>query len=283
MYKAVFLDLDGTLLDDKKIISEEDKDAIKYVREKGGMVFIASGRPIASTQKYFDKIDADKFIVYSNGAGIYDTEARENLFSARIDKRICLDLNRFAKENNICIRVDTPYGRYISDEKFALSLDVIDKNIDAVIRENDILQVSILSETEEPRAEAIEYINENIRSGIKIENVFMTGYNNEFFAINIVNTSASKGNAIQGLCKYLKINIEDVIAIGDGANDISMIEAAGLGVAMLNAEEDVKDIADEITLENNNNSGVGKLLKSKFLIKRKGFFLKSKGSLNGSP
>ena len=264
MYKAVFLDLDGTLLDDKKIISEEDKDAIKYVREKGGMVFIASGRPIASTQKYFDKIDADKFIVYSNGAGIYDTEARENLFSARIDKRICLDLNRFAKENNICIRVDTPYGRYISDEKFALSLDVIDKNIDAVIRENDILQVSILSETEEPRAEAIEYINENIRSGIKIENVFMTGYNNEFYAINIVNTSASKGNAIQGLCKYLKIKVEDVIAIGDGANDISMIEAAGLGVAMLNAEEDVKDIADEITLENNNNSGVGKLLKSKF-------------------
>ena len=96
MYKAVFLDLDDTLLDDKKVISKENIDAIKYVREKGGMVFIASGRQIASTQKYNDVIDSSKYIIYSNGAGIYDNEARENLFSASIDKRICLDLNRYA-------------------------------------------------------------------------------------------------------------------------------------------------------------------------------------------
>ena len=264
MYKAVFLDLDDTLLDDKKVISKENIDAIKYVREKGGMVFIASGRQIASTQKYNEVIDSSKYIIYSNGAGIYDNEARENLFSASIDKRICLDLNRYAKENAICIRVDTPYGRYISDEKYALNLDVIEKNIDEVIRENDILQVSILSETEAPRTLAIDYINENINGMIKIENIFMTGYNNEFFAINIVNTSASKGNAIQGLCKFLKINIEDVIAIGDSFNDVSMIKAAGLGVAMINGDEEVKQIADEITATDNNNSGVGKLLRSKF-------------------
>lgn len=264
MYKAVFLDLDDTLLDSNKNISEENQEAIKYVKEKGGQVFIASGRSIEVTKKYRNLIEANTYIIYSNGAGIFDCDANEKLFSADMEKEIVLKLYNYAIKNDIGIRIDTPYGRYINGEKYAIKLDVVfEDEGEKIIIDNDILQVSFLSESEEKRSKVIEFIDKNIHKTVKIENIFKTGYNEEFFAINLVNTNVSKGNAISGLCKFLKIDIKDVIAIGDGLNDISMIKMAGLGVAMANAESKVKEAADEITSTNLEN-GVAKILKAKF-------------------
>lgn len=265
MYKAVFLDLDDTLLDSNKNISEENKDAIKYVQEKGGLVCIASGRSIEATKKYKNMAGASHYIIYSNGAGIFDCDANEKLFSADIEKEICFKLYNYSLENDIGIRLDTPYGRFISEEKYALKLDIVFKPEEArnMIIDNDVLQISFLSEEEEKRNKVIDFVNENIPKTIKIENIFKTGYQEEFFAINLVNTNVSKGNAINGLCKFLKIDIKDVIAIGDGLNDISMIKTAGLGVAMENAEPELKAVADEITTTNLEN-GVAKILRVKF-------------------
>lgn len=265
MYKAVFLDLDDTLLDNEKNISNENIEAIKYVKEKGGLVCIASGRSIEVTKKYHNIADTSRYIIYSNGAGIFDCDANEKLFSADIEKEICFDLYNFAKDNNYGIRIDTPYGRYISNEKYAIKLDIVfdlEEGKD-IILENDILQISLLTETEEKRKESIDFVNQNVSTNIKIENIFKTGYSEEFFAINIVNKNVSKGNAIHGLCKFLKIDINDVIAIGDGVNDISMIKAVGLGVAMENGSPEAKAVAKEITTTNLEN-GVAKILKEKF-------------------
>ena len=265
MYKAVFLDLDDTLLDNEKNISNENIEAIKYVKQKGGLVCIASGRSIEVTKKYHNLADTSRYIIYSNGAGIFDCDANDKLFSADIEKEICFDLYKYAIENNYGIRIDTPYGRYISDEKYAIKLDIVFKADEGndIILENDILQISLLTETDEKRKESIDFVKGNISKNVKIENIFKTGYNEEFFAINIVNTNVSKGNAIYGLCKFLKIDINDVIAIGDGINDISMIKAAGLGVAMENGESELKAVADEITTTNLEN-GVAKVLKERF-------------------
>ena len=265
MYKAVFLDLDDTLLDNEKNISNENKEAIKYVKEKGGLVCIASGRSIEATKKYKNLSDASRYIIYSNGAGIFDCDANEKLFLADIEKGICLVLYKYSVENDIGIRIDTPYGRFISDEKYALKLDIVFKPEEGenIIIDNDVLQISFLSEEEEKRSKVIDFVNENIPKTVKIENVFKTGYSEEFFAINLINTNVSKGNAIYGLCKFLKIDINDVIAIGDGLNDISMIKMAGLGVAMENGTPEAKAIADEITTTNLEN-GVAKVLREKF-------------------
>ena len=81
--------------------------------------------------------------------------------------------------------------------------------------------------------------------------------------INIINKNTSKGNAINGLCKYLKLNINDVIACGDDLNDISMIQTVGLGVAMGNAVPIVKEYAKEVTKTNIEN-GVAEVLFNKF-------------------
>ena len=253
------------LKDNEKNISNENIEAIKYVKEKGGFVFIASGRSIEVTKKYKNLADTSRYIIYSNGAGIFDCDANDKLFSADIEKEICFDLYNYAMENNYGIRIDTPYGRYISDEKYAIKLDIVLKEGEGkdIILDNDILQISLLTETEEKRKESIDFVKEKISSSVKVENVFKTGYSEEFFAINIVNTNVSKGNAINGLCKFLKIDIKDVIAIGDGINDISMLKMAGLGVAMGNGEPEAKAVADIVTSTNLEN-GVAKVLKENF-------------------
>ena len=265
MYKAVFLDLDDTLLDNEKNISEENLEAIKYVKEKGGLVCIASGRSIELTKKYREMADTSRYIIYSNGAGIFDCDANDKLFSADIEKETCFDLYNYAIKNNYGIRIDTSYGRYITDEKYAVGFEILLKPGEGkdIISDNDILQISMITETEEERKEMIDFVNNNIAKTVKVENVFKTGHKEEFFAINIINTSASKGNAINGLCKFLKIDINDVIAIGDGINDISMIKTVGLGVAMENGNPELKAVAKEITSTNLEN-GVAKILKEKF-------------------
>ena len=265
MYKAVFLDLDDTLLDNEKNISKENIEAIQYVKEKGGLVCIASGRSIEMTKEYKKLADASRYIIYSNGAGIFDCDANDKLFSADIEKETCFDLYNYATKNDFGIRIDTPYGRYITDEKYAVGFEILlnpGEGKDIII-DNDILQLSLITETENQRKDMIDFVNQNISKTVKVENVFKTGRKEEFFAINIINTSASKGNAINGLCKFLKININDVIAIGDGVNDISMIKTAGCGVAMENGAPELKAVADEITTTNLEN-GVAKILKEKF-------------------
>ena len=265
MYKVVFLDLDDTLLDNEKNISEENKEAIKYVQDKGGLVCIASGRAIEATKKYHNIANASRYIIYSNGAGIFDCDANEKLFSADIEKEICFYLYNYSIENNIGIRFDTPYGRYISDKKFEVNLDMIfePNEVNKIIEENDVLQMSFVSENEEKVKEAMQFIKQNIPDILKVEDIFKTGCDDKFFAISAINVNVSKGNAINGLCKSLNIDTKDVIAIGNGINDISMIKAAGLGVAMENSLEEVKLIADKVTTTNIEN-GVAKILRENF-------------------
>lgn len=262
MYKVVFLDLDGTLLDDNKVISEENKEAIKYVREKGGLVCLASGRPMDSTKQFWNIAKPSRYMIYSNGAGIYDYYENKNIFLTSIEKIFCIELYNYSIQNNLCIRFDTTMGRFISDEKYTIDSDRVFYDFENFIN-NDILQISLISRKKEDIDNVVNYINKNLKEDIKIEQIFTTGKDDEYFAVNIVNPDASKGSAINKLCKFLKVDINDVIALGDGTNDISMLKMVGLGVAMGNARPEVKEVAKEVTTTNN-DSGVAKVLMSKF-------------------
>lgn len=266
MYKAVFLDLDGTLLDDKKNVSQENKNAIQYVMEKGGQVYLASGRSLNATKKYRDMLNLSRYIIYANGAGIYDCEKNTTISITDMKKQVGKQLYNYAIENNICIRIDTINGRYISKKEYKVHVDdiVLDGNINKIIEDKEILQISLVSREQIVIEKTVEYIEKNImKEDISIEDIFKTGENNDFFAINAINPRASKGNAIAQLCKILQISVSDVIAFGDGMNDTSMLSAVGLGVAMGNAKEEVKEKAQITTLTNNEN-GVAKILFDRF-------------------
>lgn len=264
MYKAVFLDLDGTLLDDEKNISKENKDAIEYAKQKGVYVCLCSGRQKDAVKNFKEMANSSRYIICSNGAQIYDCDNNEELFSCTIDKEICEILAKFVLENKYYIRIENSYTRYINSKDFFVKYEIIleDENeLFKIIDEDKTIQVTIGAKNEEEIHKVINFVNSLNRKDIKIENVFPAGIGNIWVA-NIINTNTSKGNAIQGLCKYLKIDINDVIAIGDDSNDISMIKNVGLGVAMENAGDDVKRVAKEVT-KNNNQNGVAEIINAK--------------------
>ena len=179
---------------------------------------------------------------------------KEELFTCEIDKEFALNLYNFASEKNYLIRIDTPYGRYINDKKYFLVNEIeLYENPKEFLYQNKILQLTIGMKSKKELEEIIEKLEKN--PYIKIENKYSINFKGEqLWLINIINVSSSKGNAIYGLCKYLKINVEEAVAFGDDLNDISMMKTVGMGVAMGNAVLEVKELAKEIIGDNNRPS-----------------------------
>lgn len=251
MKKIVFFDLDGTLLTTQKEILEENKKAIKLARENDIEICICSGRPQSAVRKYQKMAGAGRYIISANGAEIYDTEAEEQLYACALEEDFCVKLYEHAVKNNLFMRIDTKYGRFINIERYKVLDDIVMTETDykKFFREEKILQFSFGSMDSKLIEEIVEIVN---KSGIySIANRFMSGMlPDKLDIINIVNSSVSKGNAILGLCKYLKIDPKDTIGFGDDYNDVSMMKSVGHGVAMGNAFDEIKALASEVTLTN---------------------------------
>lgn len=246
MKKIVFFDLDGTLLTSKKEILKENVDAIKRARENGIEVCICSGRPQSAVRKYQVDAGAGRYIICANGAEIYDTEEEEQLFSAPLEEDLCIKLFEFATQNNLFMRIDTKYGRYVNIEEYKILNDIFfEEDYKKFFKENEVLQISIGAGDSKIIDELVETLK--INPNIAFANRFISEMLPvKLDILNIVNSCVSKGNAILGLCKYLKIEPKDSIGFGDDNNDISMMKSVGYGVAMGNAFDSVKELANEV-------------------------------------
>lgn len=193
-------------------------------------------------------------MISTNGSAIYDLENNEEIFACGVDKNLTYDLYNIAENNNFLIRIDTKYARYVNDMKYALKNDIkLDEKFDKFLEDNNILQISIGTKEEKEIDEIIESLKD--KPFVKVENKYcVTTKYFSIWIINIINSSVSKGNAISGLCKYLKIDLKDAIAFGDDLNDISMMKTVGLGVAMENAMPQVKEFAKVVIGDNNKPS-----------------------------
>lgn len=259
MKKIVFFDLDGTLLTSEKKILEENKEAIKRAKENEIEVCICSGRPYDVTLEYQQLAGAGRYLIANNGAIIYDTDIKDTLFSCAIEKELCVDLYEFVVENNLFIRIDTKYGRYVNIDEYRIAKDILfTEDYKKFFEENDILQITVGSLDSNIIDDIENQITKNPNA--TIANRYIAGMLPvKLDLITIVNPSVSKGNAIIGLCKYLKIDLKDAIAFGDDNNDISMIEAVGHGVAMENAVDNIKKVAKEI-ITTNDEPGIAMFL-----------------------
>ena len=265
MYKAIFLDLDGTLLDNEKNISEENINAIKMAKTRNIIVCICSGRSIDITRKYKEIANASNYMICSNGAFIYDDEKNEEIFSSSIDKKFCKDVFDYAERNCLTVRLDTTYGRFTNNKKYSAPTEkLIEEGINNFLEKNRVIQLSLSDESIAKIDKSIDELEIKNNKNINLGNKYLEKFPVKHFCFNCVNNSVSKGDAMLKLCKHLKIDLKDVIAIGDELNDLSMIEIAGLGVAMGNAFAEVKAIANEITKTNTEN-GVAYII-NKYIV-----------------
>ena len=287
MYKLVAVDLDGTLLNSYGEVTEYTKEVIKKVQQKGLKFIIASGRPMDSIKSISKDIGADKYFIAGNGAIIYDTQKQKIIYEKYIPKQKVLEIAKICEQNNIFYNiyteknVITQYLKYNVLYYFKENLKkepdkktnimVVDNMYDfiknseemkcikiTICDESKIIFNSIIKKLKNVKDIEVLDVLHMSRKLIKqgTEDVAI-----EYFFTEITSSEVDKINAIKNLIKILNIDIKDVIAIGDNINDKKMIEEAGLGICMGQASEKIKEIAN-IVAEDNNNDGVAKALEN---------------------
>ena len=263
-YRLIAVDLDGTLLDSNKNISERTRNILEEANSQGVEIVFSTGR-------YYDMIpDTVKnlpFINYAiciNGAEVYDIKNKKVLFSRLIDLDTALEIMGYLDHQEVI------YDAYVNNKGY-MSVNDYEKVYDdryiksAYHRENieqfrtfvpdlkqfllekgkDLQKFQFFSQNRQAIVTSSQYIKDNYPQ--------CTVSSSLYFNTEINGPDVTKGNALKILAEILGIDISETMAFGDGGNDISLLRAAGLGVAMANAFDDVLKIADYITLTNDND------------------------------
>ena len=270
MIKLVAIDLDGTLFDKEKKISDDNKKAIQKAREMGVYVVIATGRPISGAMAVLNELglttENDYAIIY-NGAKIFNVGTKETIFTSAIDgkavkglyeesKRLNVNIHAFRKNEELITPKHNPY----TDVEATINkiTDVI-ADFDAINDDEEFLKCMLVD-----CDEAVT------RCMTEVDPKYYTEYSMVRSAkifLEFLNKNSDKGQALQALCNHLNIDIADAMAIGDAGNDLPMLLCAGLGVAMENAFPEVKEKIKTYTASNV-ESGVARAIE-KYILSNK--------------
>lgn len=289
MYKLITIDIDGTLLDSYGNISYKTKEILKSAKEKGVEIVLTSGRPIKSTLSIAGELGIDNYIIAGNGSVAFDVKNNEFIFEGFMDSKEVFDIAEFCEENSIYYNVYTTDEIVCNQIKFNTIFYHTENIYKPASKRTDInlvestykyikslenpkfLKITISDESKKIFNNIIKKIKENSNLTV-LDTSYMSrkiirqgSFNVEinYFYTEITKGNINKWTAIDKLAKKLNIKNSEIISIGDNFNDIDMIKHAGVGIAMGNASNDVKKIAD-YEAEDNNNDGVAKAI-AKFI------------------
>lgn len=251
--KVLVLDIDGTLTNSKKEITKETKEAIWGAIERGHKVMLASGRPTPGMRRYEEELELAKYggyLLSFNGARIVDCASGDIIYQRTIPASMVAKLYYYAKEQNCGIITylgDTVLSGFEPDEYIILEAGINGLPIQLVEDFPHFIDFEVnkcLMTAPPEKAERIEKdLQEKYGDRLSV-------YRSEPFFIEIMPKDVNKATSLSRVLPVVGATKEDAICCGDGYNDISMIEYAGLGVAMGNAQEAVKQAADYITKTN---------------------------------
>ena len=267
-YKLVAFDLDGTFLDSEKHLIEENVQALQRACKKGLYVVPATGRTWPGIPEELRALPFIRYCITVNGAQIYDRQQDRILHREEIPAKRALELMEFMDG------VDALYDCY-QDNAGWMSRRFYEKLEEYV---TDPVLLPHVRRLRQPVEELKDMIRQNGRSVQKMQMHFkdmdlrlkyldllpgllpdMAVTSSLYNNIEINCSEANKGAALERLCGILGVEREESIAFGDDTNDMSMLRAAGVGVAMGNAKDIVKAAADMVTLTND-EAGLAKAL-----------------------
>lgn len=265
-YKMIVLDLDDTLLRDDHSISEVTKQALMDAQNLGVKVVLASGRPTFGMKQIAEELKLAEFgsyLISFNGGKIYNCRNYEELFSSTISPESVRSLYEISRRENVYIHT------YIGDaiitdtenEYTTIESEITGLPIKRVNNFPDVINEPVVKVLMCDEPERLKGIELKLQEELKEE--FSVMRSKPFF-LEFTERDVTKGTSLQYLIQTWGIKREEVIAIGDSYNDVEMIKFAGLGVAMGNAPDDIKDLADYVT-DTNMNDGVAKVVE-KFII-----------------
>ncbi|MGV3010567.1 Cof-type HAD-IIB family hydrolase [Streptococcus thoraltensis] len=261
--KLVAIDMDGTLLNDAKQLTEENKEAIRKARQAGVHIVICTGRPKSGILPYAKELRLeDDYVIANNGSWLFKTNDWSTLASH--------SLSREALQHVVAIFDDTPGINLVfftQEANYVLGRELYP----AVIRDAEIENSKLYHTTFEafldldiPVAAAVFMGEESVMDAFearadailseKVATVRSLDYAYEALPVGV-----NKGRGLKDLAEDLKLSPEEIMVLGDGNNDLEMFDFAGISVAMANASEEVKAHTDFVT-NSNQESGVAKAI-----------------------
>lgn len=254
----IALDLDGTLLKDDKTISPTTKEMIIRAKKQGHVVVIATGRPFRSSELYYQELELDTPIVNFNGAYIHHPlDHHWGSYHSPMDINVAMDIINICNSydfHNIIAEVKDEVFFHYHDEKLLDIFHFGNPQVTTGDLRNFLRDspTSLLIHTEEEQSKQIR----RHLSAVHAEVIEHRSWAAPWHVIEIIKSGLHKAVGLKKIAEYYHISRERIIAFGDEDNDLEMLEYAGRGVAMGNAIDEVKNIADDITLTNEKD-GVG--------------------------
>lgn len=257
-YKLIALDVDGTLLNDDHQLTDLTKQAVRKAYDDGCGVVLCTGRGSMSALPVMEELGLSGTLITHNGAATVTSVDRTIIHNFSFSAEDIQTYVTYCRDKRVHFDINTAFEMYL--EAVSLEASAMYAQFYATPEKvDDVLQLELpwvkftcFGTKEEMDQIESEWNNMDlplrlIRSG-------------DFF-IDVMNPSANKGNALKALADKLDVAAEEVIAIGNYYNDLEMLEYAGLGIAMENSPDLVKEKADAVTVSNNNEGVYAALTK----------------------
>ncbi|MBQ4030504.1 MAG: HAD family hydrolase [Bacilli bacterium] len=263
--KCIFLDIDGTVDNKKRITPPFTREILGRLKEKDILAVICSGRMTSYAVNKSFKANCSNYVIADNGSVVYDYLNKKVIFESVFPKELCSTIGEICKESKVeclfniidgCYRYgDYNYHKFKRGRK-TTNIKKIKENITQIIISSIFIEDMIKVRDAILELGNVQVSNTNMGKDLLLGKAY-------YCDLNIVGNS--KGKAVLELIKYLNIKQEETMCFGDSMNDLSMFNACHYKVAMKNASDELKSIADYITEDDNNNDGVGKFIEKNIL------------------
>lgn len=253
-YKLLVLDVDGTLLNDEREISKRTLAALLKVQQMGVRIVLASGRPtygLMSLAKTLELGNYGGFVLSYNGCQIIKAQNGEILFERRINPEMLPYLEKKARKNGFAIFTyhddtlitDSPDNEYIKNEALLNNLKIIREDEFSTAIDFAPCKCMLVSDKEKALIGLEQHWEKRLAGTLD-------AFRSEPYFLEVVPCGVNKANTLGALLEHLGVTREEVIAVGDGVCDVTMLQLAGMGVAMGHSQDSVKVCADYVTASN---------------------------------
>lgn len=253
-YKLLVLDVDGTLLNDEREISKRTLAALLKVQQMGVRIVLASGRPtygLMPLAKTLELGNYGGFVLSCNGCQIIKAQNGEILFERRINPEMLPYLEKKARKNGFAIFTyhddtlitDSPDNEYIKNEALLNNLKIIKEDEFSTAIDFAPCKCMLVSDKEKALIGLEQHWEKRLAGTLD-------AFRSEPYFLEVVPCGVNKANTLGALLEHLGVTREEVIAVGDGVCDVTMLQLAGMGVAMGHSQDSVKVCADYVTASN---------------------------------
>jgi Cof subfamily protein (haloacid dehalogenase superfamily) len=251
-YKLLVLDIDGTIVGKDGTVSKEDKQALKQAIEAGITVSLCTGRAPQGCLKLLKELSLEGYHTFHDGAQVFNPETGHSIFNQPLKPEVIVQLIDWARLRDMDIELYSATTYYGERENWTTQVHrdffdipvMIAKYAGIIQKENIIKMQTVITNREQ--AVKVAALRKEFSECCHFSPVKSPAFPDVEF-INILSPEVSKGKAIGKLAAHLGIKKEEIIAIGDGLNDIPLLAVAGLGIAMGTAPEELKKSAQYVT------------------------------------